>query len=281
VAGLKLARNVGHQRALLSGLLQMRGQADAVISIDSDLQDDVGAIREMVLAFHQGYEVVYGVRRARAVDTAFKRWTALGFYRVMKVMGVNVVYNHADYRLLGRRALDGLAEFDEVNLFLRGIVPLIGFRSTEVYYDRQERFAGESKYPLKKMLAFAVDGITSFSVTPIRWVTAVGFVFCLFAFAAGVYGLVSKALGVAEPGWTSLILSVWFIGGVQLISLGLIGEYVGKIYQETKRRPKFLVESYLPAQAAPVQPASAAATDAGRASGPGSFPAPEGRRSTL
>lgn len=250
VSGLKLARNVGHQRALLAGLLHAKDEADCVVSIDSDLQDDVGAIREMVERFHEGYDVVYGVRRQRDVDTTFKRWTALGFYRLMQLMGVKVVYNHADYRLMSRRALEALAEFGEVNLFLRGIVPLIGFPSTEVYYDRQERFAGESKYPLKKMLAFAIDGITSFSVIPIRWVTSVGLLFCVFSVLAGIYGFASKALGVAVPGWTSLILSVWFIGGVQLISLGLIGEYVGKIYQETKHRPKFIVEKALLARVA-------------------------------
>jgi polyisoprenyl-phosphate glycosyltransferase len=264
VGGLKLAANVGHQRALLAGLLRARSSADCVISIDADLQDDLAAMREMVQRHHEGFEVVYGVRRQREVDTFFKRSTALAFYRLMGIMGVDVVHNHADYRLLGRRALEGLAAFDEVNLFLRGIVPLIGFRSTEVYYDRHERFAGESKYPLRKMLAFAIDGITSFSVTPIRWVTATGFAFCLFSIAAAVYGLASKALGLAVPGWTSLILSVWFIGGVQLISLGLIGEYVGKIYQETKRRPKFLIDVWLPARATEQPSAGAAAGGTGR-----------------
>lgn len=246
MSGLKLARNAGHQKALMAGLEHVAGRVDCAISLDADLQDDLTAVGEFVSKYREGHDIVFGVRRERDVDTRFKRWTAQGFYRLMRVMGVDLVYNHADYRLMSRRALGFLGQFGEVNLFLRGVVTLIGLPSTVVYYDRRERFAGESKYPLRKMLAFALDGITSFSVTPMRWVTYTGLSFCLLAAAAAVYGLVSLASGVAEPGWTSLILSVWFIGGVQLISLGLLGEYVGKIYQESKGRPRYFVEMALP-----------------------------------
>lgn len=246
MSGLKLARNAGHQKALLAGLEHVTGRVDCAVSVDADLQDDLSAIGEFVSKYREGYDIVFGVRRERAVDTRFKRWTAQGFYTLMRLMGVDLVYNHADYRLMSGKALGFLSQFGEVNLFLRGVVTLIGLPSAVVYYDRQERFAGESKYPLKKMLAFALEGITSFSVTPIRWVTYVGFAFCFFSLAAAVYGFVSLASGSAQPGWTSLILSVWFIGGVQLISLGLLGEYVGKIYQEAKGRPRYFVETALP-----------------------------------
>ncbi|WP_018132120.1 glycosyltransferase family 2 protein [Effusibacillus pohliae] len=245
VTGLKLAHNAGHQSALLAGLMKAKQTSDCVISIDADLQDDVDVIREFILKFHEGYEVVYGVRRSRATDTAFKRSTALWFYRLMQWMGVDIVYNHADYRLTSKRVLDNLENFKEVNLFLRGIIPLIGFKSTEVYYDRHERFAGESKYPLKKMLSFAFDGITSFSVTPIRLVTVAGFLFFLISILAGVYVLVDKLQGDTVSGWASLMISIWFIGGIQLLSLGLIGEYIGKIYKEVKRRPLYIVEEEL------------------------------------
>jgi glycosyltransferase involved in cell wall biosynthesis len=245
VTGLKLARNAGHQSALLAGLMKAKKNSDCVISADADLQDDLAVIREFVLKFHEGYEVVYGVRRSRATDTAFKRNTALAFYRLMKWMGVNIVYNHADYRLTSKRVLDNLEGFKEVNLFLRGIIPLIGFKSTEVYYDRHERFAGESKYPLKKMLAFAFDGITSFSVTPIRLVTVAGFSFFIISLLAALYTLVNKFMGNTASGWASIMISIWFIGGIQLLSLGLIGEYIGKIYKEVKHRPLFIVEKEL------------------------------------
>ncbi|MHB9150841.1 MAG: glycosyltransferase family 2 protein [Thermoleophilia bacterium] len=248
VAGLKLAHNAGHQRALLAGLHAVPDTVDCAISVDADLQDDLGVMRDFILAYRAGNEIVFGVRRERSVDTRFKRWSALGFYRVMRRMGVDLVYNHADYRLMSRKALGYLGQFGEVNLFLRGVVKLIGLPSATVTYDRQERFAGESKYPLRKMLAFAFDGITSFSVTPMRWVTYTGIAFVFFSGAAGLYGLISLAAGVAEPGWTSLILSVWFIGGVQLVSLGLFGEYLGKIYQETKGRPRYFIETELPAR---------------------------------
>ncbi|WKA47083.1 glycosyltransferase family 2 protein [Geobacillus zalihae] len=242
VSGVKLARNVGHQRALLAGLETVRAYADCAVSIDADLQDDVEAIREFVQKYREGYDVVYGVRRSRKTDTWFKRTTAQAFYRFMRAIGIELIYNHADFRLMSKRALDELSRYTEVNLFLRGLVPLVGFRSTCVFYDRHERWAGQSKYPLKKMLAFAFDGITSLSVAPIRAITLIGFLAFLASGAAGLYALISKLLGHAESGWTSLMISVWFIGGLVLMSLGLIGEYIGKMYQEVKRRPRFAVE---------------------------------------
>ncbi|WP_068696657.1 glycosyltransferase family 2 protein [Paenibacillus yonginensis] len=248
VSGLKLAANVGHQNALLAGLMQAKDRCDCTISIDADLQDDVRVIRDFVLKYREGYEIVYGVRRKRDTDTWFKRNSALGFYKLMKSMGLKVVHNHADYRLLSHTALEHLSKFREVNLFLRGLVPLIGLKSTEVYYDRLERFAGESKYPLKKMINFALEGITSLSVEPIRFVTGSGFLCFGISLVVGIYSLVSKLMGNTVSGWTSLMLSVWFIGGMVLISLGLIGEYVGKIYKEVKSRPLYLIERDLPAQ---------------------------------
>lgn len=242
VTGLKLAKNAGHQNALLAGLMAAKTASDCVISIDADLQDDVDVMREFVIQFLAGYDVVYGVRQSRSADTWLKRTTAQGFYRLMHAMGVNIRYNHADYRLMSKRALEALGRFQEVNLFLRGIVPLIGFPSTEVYYNRHERFAGESKYPLKKMLAFAFEGITSFSVTPIRFVTLTGFAIFALSLLAFVYAIAGKLWGTTVSGWTSLILSIWFIGGVQLLALGLIGEYIGKVYKEVKRRPLYVVE---------------------------------------
>ncbi|AMV12236.1 glycosyltransferase [Geobacillus thermoleovorans] len=243
VSGVKLARNVGHQRALLAGLETVRAYADCAVSIDADLQDDVEAIREFVQKYREGYDIVYGVRRSRKTDTWFKRTTAQAFYRFMRAIGIELIYNHADFRLMSKRALDELSRYTEVNLFLRGLVPLVGFRSTCVFYDRHERWAGQSKYPLKKMLAFAFDGITSLSVAPIRAITLIGFLAFLTSGAAGLYALISKWLGRAESGWTSLMISVWFIGGLMLMSLGLIGEYIGKIYQEVKRRPRFAIET--------------------------------------
>jgi glycosyltransferase involved in cell wall biosynthesis len=242
VTGLKLAKNAGHQSALLAGLMRAKTYSDCVVSIDADLQDDVEVIREFVIKYNEGFEIVYGVRQRRDTDTFFKKVTAEGFYKLMNKMGVRIHYNHADFRLMSKRTLDELEKFQEVNLFLRGIVPLIGFPSTIVYYDRKERFAGESKYPLKKMLAFAFDGITSFSVTPIRFVTLMGFFLFIFSIMAAVYAIVGKLMGANVTGWTSLILSVWFIGGVQLLALGLIGEYIGKIYKEVKQRPLYVIE---------------------------------------
>ena len=244
-SGVNLSRNRGHQNALLAGLLTAVNDADMIISMDADLQDDVNAVDEMVDKYHEGYEVVYGVRSKRETDTFFKRVTAEGFYKVMRALGVDIVFNHADYRLMSRRAVEGLAQFSEVNLFLRGIVPQIGYRWTTVTYERAERFAGESKYPLKKMLAFAADGITSFSVKPIRLVFSAGVLVFLVSLLMFVYALVVKALGRSTNGWASLMASIWMLGGVQLLGLGIVGEYIGKIYNETKRRPRYIIESVL------------------------------------
>ena len=242
ITGLKLAANAGHQNALLAGLHSVIDRCDCSVSLDADLQDDPKVIRDFVLHYQDGYDVVYGVRNSRETDTVFKRTTAKVFYKLMIKMGVNIVDDHADFRLMSNRALKNLSEFKEVNLFLRGLVPLVGMKSTKVYYHRQERMAGESKYPLKKMLAFSLDGITSFSITPIRLVTLMGFIISLLGVLAGVYALFSKLFGVTVSGWTSIILSIWILGGIQLISLGLIGEYIGKIYKETKHRPKYFIE---------------------------------------
>ena len=242
---VNLSRNRGQQNALLAGLLTAVNYADMIISMDADLQDDVNAVDAMVDAYHEGYEIVYGVRSKRETDTFFKRFTAEGFYKLMKALGVDIVFNHADYRLMSRRAVEGLAQFTEVNLFLRGIVPQIGYRWTTVSYERAERFAGESKYPLKKMIAFAADGITSFSVKPIRLVFSAGVVVFLVSLVMLLYALVAKLLGHTSVGWTSLMGSIWLIGGIQLLSLGVVGEYIGKIYNETKRRPRFIIENVL------------------------------------
>jgi polyisoprenyl-phosphate glycosyltransferase len=242
VKGLKLARNAGHQNALLAGMFAAKTRSDCIVSIDADLQDDITVIRDFVQKFQEGYEIVYGVRKRRDADTFFKRHTAQGFYKLMKAMGVDLVYNHADYRLMSRRAVEALERFEEVNMFLRGIVPLLGFRSATVYYDRKERVAGTTKYPLKKMIAFALDGITSFSITPIRMISLIGFVSFFVSLLFGVYFLILKFTGHTQTGWTSLITSIWLLGGLQLIAFGLIGEYIGKIYKETKRRPRYIVD---------------------------------------
>ncbi|MBP3666794.1 MAG: glycosyltransferase family 2 protein [Clostridia bacterium] len=243
--GICLSRNKGHQNALMAGLMTVRSECDAAISMDADLQDDIDAIDEMVDRFHEGFEVVYGVRSSRKKDTFFKRTTAQGFYKVMRAMGVETVYNHADYRLMSRRALEALSEFDEVNLFLRGIVPLVGFKSTQVTYERGERFAGESKYPLKKMLAFATEGITSMSVKPIRMIATLGFLVFLVSIGVLIYSIIRKFIGETVEGWAFLAVSIWALGGIQLLAIGVIGEYIGKIYLETKHRPKFIVSEYL------------------------------------
>jgi polyisoprenyl-phosphate glycosyltransferase len=245
VKGLKLARNVGHQNALIAGLETANKQSDCVVSIDADLQDDVNVIRLFVEKYWEGFDIVYGVRDGRDSDTFFKRNTALGFYRFMERIGIKLVPNHADFRLMSKRALDELFKYQETNLFLRGLVPLVGFPSTKVYYDRKERFAGESKYPLKKMLAFAFDGITSFSVAPIRFVTLIGFLSMIVSAVAGGYAFIQHILGHTESGWSSLMISIWFVGGLQLLGIGIIGEYIGKIYHEVKRRPKYAVETDL------------------------------------
>ncbi len=243
--GLKLSRNRGHQNALLAGLMTARKHCDVSISMDADLQDDMDAIDQFLHEYENGCDVVYGVRKKRKSDTFFKRRTALLFYKLMKGLGVDIMYNHADYRLMSKRALDALAQFSEVNLFLRGIAPLVGFQTGVVYYDRNERFAGESKYPLKKMLAFAVDGITSFSVKPLRLITALGIVVFIISMLMLIYTLISWIVGRAVSGWASTVASIWMIGGIQLLSLGVIGEYIGKIYSETKRRPRFVIDRYL------------------------------------
>lgn len=244
VHGVKLSRNRGHQFALLAGLLTVEG--DAVVSLDADLQDDLSVIESMVMEHGAGAEVVYGVRRSRRNDSFFKRNTALLYYSLMRKMGVDLVHDHADFRLLGRRAIESLRQYDEVNIFLRGIVPLIGFRSTTVSYDRQSRFAGSSKYPLRRMLAFALEGLTSFSVVPLRLITVTGFLVSVFSFAMIVmivYGSIANRALV--PGWASSVVPVYFLGGVQLLSIGILGEYIAKIYMETKRRPRYFVEKVI------------------------------------
>ena len=243
--GLKLSRNRGHQNALLAGLMTARNRCDISISMDADLQDDMDAMDRFIEKYNEGCEIVYGVRNKRETDTWFKRETALFFYRLMKALGVDITFNHADYRLMSNRALNALAQYREVNLFLRGLAPLVGFQSDVVYYDRSERFAGESKYPLKKMLAFAIDGITSFSVKPLRLITSVGFVIFVVSLFMLLYALIAWISGKTVAGWTSMLGSIWLIGGIQLLSLGVIGEYVGKIYNETKRRPRFIIDRYL------------------------------------
>lgn len=245
IQGINLSRNKGHQNALLAGLMTVKEYCDMAISMDADLQDDVDAIDQFVEKYYEGCEVVYGVRSERKTDSLFKRASAQGFYKLMLHMGVEIVYNHADYRLMSRRALDEMEGFKEVNLFLRGIVPLIGFQSGVVTYERHERFAGESKYPLKKMLNFAFDGITSFSVKPIRMVTTLGIIIFAISILMLIYFLITWCIGWTVPGWTSIVVSVWAIGGLQLLAIGIIGEYIGKIYMETKARPKFIVQEYL------------------------------------
>ena len=239
--GVTLSRNRGHQNALLGGLMTAKNYADVVISMDADLQDDINAIDEMIDKYHEGCDIVYGVRSARKKDTFFKRVTAEGFYKFMKALGVDCVYNHADYRLTSKRVLEEFSNFKEVNLFLRGMFPLVGFKSDVVYYERNERFAGESKYPLKKMLNFAWDGITSFSVKPLRLICTVGFFVLFVSIIIMIYSLVRKITGNTVDGWTFIAISLWFIGGIQMISIGIIGEYIGKIYSETKARPRYII----------------------------------------
>ncbi|NMB30441.1 MAG: glycosyltransferase [Clostridiales bacterium] len=244
-SGVKLSKNKGHQNALLAGLMTARDNADIAISLDADLQDDVNAIDGFINEYRNGCDIVYGVRSRRDTDTFFKRNTARGFYRFMRAMGVDIIDDHADYRLMSKRALDGLADFNEVNLFLRGIVPLIGYKHGFVEYERGERFAGESKYPLKKMLAFAIDGITSFSIKPIRFVTTLGMLIFATSIAMLLYFFIIKLLGRTVQGWATLMGSIWMIGGIQLLCLGIVGEYIGKIYKEVKQRPKFIIEDIL------------------------------------
>jgi len=245
IIGLKLSGNVGHQNALLAGLITAKGKADVIISIDADLQDDVSAIEDMLKEYDSGFEIVYGVRDSRKTDSFSKRFTAKLFYKFMTFLGAETVYNHSDFRLMSKKAVDVLSRFEERNLFLRGIIPLIGFSTTSVYYDRKSRFAGSSKYPLKRMINLAVIGITSFSIKPLRMIFGLGFVILLMSFLALAYILYSYFTGQAIPGWSSLIISVWFLGAVILISIGVLGEYIGKIYVETKKRPRYNVDVYL------------------------------------
>lgn len=244
-AGVKLAHNAGHQNAVLAGLMTAREYADCAVSIDADLQDDVDVLDEFIDRYNDGCEVVYGVRNKRDKDTFFKRFTAESFYKVMKRLGIEIVFNHADYRLMGKRALGALNDFKEVNLFLRGIVPLIGFKSGTVYYERKERAAGESKYPLKKMLGFALDGITSFSVKPLKIISNLGVLISFLSILGLLYALISYFLGVTVPGWTAIIASIWLIGGIQLFCIGVVGEYIGKIYSEVKGRPRYIIEEFI------------------------------------
>ena len=243
--GLNLAGNVGHQNALMAGLNTVKERCDAAISIDADLQDDVNVIPEMIERYMEGNDIVYGVRRERKTDTFFKRTTALAFYRLMKTMGAKSVYNHADYRLMSSRAIQQLCRFRERNLYLRGLVPLIGYQTACVYYNRDKRFAGESKYPFKKMLNFAIDGITSFSVKPVRMIFWLGCIFLLIALCVTIWTLRAYFLHNTVPGWSSLMISLWLVGGTILVSLGIVGEYIGKIYIEVKDRPRYNEEELL------------------------------------
>ena len=243
--GLNLAGNVGHQNALLAGLDAIRDNCSMTISIDADLQDDIAVIEQMVDQYLQGADIVYGVRNDRTQDHFFKRFTAQSFYKVMSFLGVKTIYNHADFRLMSQRALTALFEYKERNLFLRGIVPTIGYSYDCVYYSRKKRMAGESKYPLRKMLSFAWDGITSFSIRPITMISVTGFLIVLCSIIAFIYTLLSYFIGHTEPGWPSLMISIWFLGGVQLFSLGIVGQYVGKTYMESKERPRYIIEQFL------------------------------------
>lgn len=243
--GINLTRNRGHQNALLAGLMTVKDDADIVISLDADLQDDINVFEEMLRKNNEGYDVVYGVRNDRKKDSFFKRHTAQMFYKLTNKLGGDLIYNHADFRLMSRRALEGLAQFEEVNLFLRGIVPLIGYPSTIVEYERKERLAGKSKYPLKKMMSFAIEGITSLSIKPMRFVTGMGIFVFLVSIAMMVYAFVSYFTGRVVAGWTSILISVWAIGGMVLLGLGIVGSYIGKIYLETKKRPRYIVEKYI------------------------------------
>ena len=243
--GIKLSRNKGHQNALLAGMNTSIKYADIIISMDADLQDDINAIDGFLEKRAQGCEIVYGVRSSRETDTQFKRGTARGYYKLLSKMGVEITYDHADYRLMSRRAVEALGEFKEVNLFLRGLVPMLGFKSDTVEYVRNERQAGESKYPLKKMISFAIEGITSLSVKPIRFITFLGFFIFFVSIIMLIKFLITWAIGNAVPGWSTIVISIWAIGGLQLLSIGVIGEYIGKIYLETKARPKYIIETDL------------------------------------
>lgn len=245
VQGYKLSRNRGHQNALLAGLIKAKEYADIIISLDADLQDDIDAVDAFIDKYYEGNDIVYGVRESRKTDTAFKRGSAQLYYKFLHFMGVDIVYNHADYRLMSRRAVEALSQYDEVNLFLRGIVPLIGFKTDVVYYARSERFAGVSKYPLKKMLSFAFDGITSFSIRPIRMITFLGLFISVISMFLILYIVISSFFNRTVTGWNSIVCSLWLLGGLQLLAIGIVGEYIGKIYLEVKHRPRFFEDKYL------------------------------------
>ena len=245
IKGLKLAKNAGHQKALLSGLLAFKDKADALISIDVDLQDDIHVIEQMINAFNAGSQIVYGIRKDRSTDSFFKRKSAHLYYKFLHIMNVNVHYNHADFRLSSSKVINELDKYGEVNLFLRGIYPLIGFNHSMVFYDRLERTAGESKYPLRKMLSFAWEGITSFSIKPLRMVTTIGFLIFFGSLLMSLYALYSYFMGNALQGWVSTVLPMYFLGGVQLLCVGIIGEYIGKIYLEVKKRPRYVIEKII------------------------------------
>lgn len=245
ILGIKLSRNRGHQNTLLGGSLTVKDACDMVISMDADLQDDIEVIDQFIECYYAGCEIVYGVRSSRKTDTFFKKFTAESFYKFMNKMGVEIIYNHADYRLMSKKALNELSRFKEVNLFLRGIIPMIGFKTECVTYERKPRFAGKSKYPLKKMLGFALDGITSLSIKPIRFITSLGFILFGISIALLIHFISGYIMGRTIEGWATLVISIWGIGGLQLLAIGIIGEYIGKIYLETKERPRFIVEEYL------------------------------------
>lgn len=245
VVGIKSSKNRGHQNTLLEGLLTVKDDCDMVVSMDADLQDDIEVLDQFVKKYYENCDIVYGVRSARKKDTWFKRTTAQGFYKLMETMGVNIVYNHADYRLMSKKAIQELEHFKEVNLFLRGIVPMIGFKTDIVEYERNERFAGQSKYPLKKMVSFALDGITSLSIKPIRFITGLGFLLFAISIILLIYYAIGYFMGKTIQGWATLVISIWGIGGLELLAIGVIGEYIGKIYMETKERPRYIVEEYL------------------------------------
>lgn len=243
--GINLSRNKGHQNALLAGLMYAKEHSDISISMDADLQDDINVIDDMINKYNKGADIVYGVRSKREKDTFFKKLTAEGFYKFMTIMGVEIVFNHADCRLMSKRVLESLSNYKEVNLFLRGIVPQIGYKTDIAYYERNERVAGNSKYPLKKMLSFAIDGITSFSIKPLRVISSIGFIILLLSFIILFYSIIMKIIGNTVSGWTFIVCSIWLIGGIQTLCLGVIGEYVGKIYSETKQRPRYIIEQIL------------------------------------
>lgn len=243
--GINLSKNKGHQNALLAGLMYAKDHCDISISMDADLQDDINVMDDMIKKYNEGAEIVYGVRSSRKKDTFFKKITAESFYKFMNIMGVEIIFNHADCRLMSKKALDGLNEYTEVNLFLRGIVPQIGYKTDIAYYERNERVAGNSKYPLKKMLAFAIDGITSFSVKPLRMISSLGFIILFLSLIILIYSVIMKLIGNTVSGWTFIVCSIWLIGGIQTLCLGVIGEYIGKIYNETKHRPRYIVENIL------------------------------------